>query len=133
METTLQKSCGTETCGTETAKSQSRPTLVPKSDIFETEEGLSILAEMPGVDEKHISLDLDKGVLTIKGEVVSEEHPDHNLSYWERRDGNYQRSFRLSDEIDTEKITASIKDGILKIDLPKAAESKPRKIAVKAK
>jgi HSP20 family molecular chaperone IbpA len=87
---------------------------------------------MPGVNEKQMNVDLDKDVLTIRGEVTLEDSSGHELTYSDHRPADFQRSFRLSDEIDTEKIEASLKNGVLRLYLPKAAVAKPRKILVKA-
>jgi HSP20 family molecular chaperone IbpA len=113
-------------------RTHTRPTAVPFCDIYETEDGLTILADLPGVDEKHMNVDLDKDVLTIKGEVSVQDHSGDELTYSDHRPADFQRSFRLSDGIDSEKIEASLKNGVLELYLPKVAAAKPRKIQVNA-
>jgi len=104
---------------------------VPRADIYETSDGLVLLADMPGVDENSIELTLEKNVLTINGTVEFERPVNYSMAYTEYEVGDYQRSFTLSDEIDRDNIQASVKNGVLRLYLPKAAPVKARKIAVK--
>jgi HSP20 family molecular chaperone IbpA len=106
------------------------PVYAPRCDIFENHDGLVLLADMPGVDEKSIAIDLESGVLTITGKVSEEQYPGRELAYREYRMGDFERSFTLSDEVDTDKIEATIKNGVLQVFLPKMEKAKPRKIAV---
>jgi HSP20 family protein len=105
---------------------------VPKVDIYSEEDGVVILVEMPGVDENDLDINLEKRVLTINGYVSPDEPEGYDLSYNEYNVGDYQRSFTLPDEIDTDGIEASISNGILKLSLRKAPEAQARKIAVSA-
>jgi len=75
---------------------------------------------------------LDKNVLTITGSIVSDEMKDYRLAYAEYETGDYQRAFTLSNEIDIQKIEASVKNGVLRLVLPKAEAAKPKKIIVQA-
>lgn len=102
----------------------------PSVDIIEHREDVVLLADMPGVDEKSVDLTLEKDLLTIHGSVERTEHEKHRLVFSEYRVGDYERSFKLSDEIDREKITATVKDGVLKLVLPKADKAKTKKIPV---
>lgn len=107
-------------------------TFVPRVDIYETSDSLLLIADMPGVDEKTVDIELDKNTLTIVGNVAPEVVKDKSLIYSEYETGDYERSFTLSDEIDREKICATVKNGVLRLELPKAEKVKPKKIAIKA-
>lgn len=105
---------------------------VPRVDIYETRETIFVMADMPGVDENSVEITLEKGVLTINGYLEPEEPEGFNLAYAEYDVGDYQRSFKLSNEIDQEHIEASVSNGVLNLRLPKAGPAKARKIAVRA-
>jgi len=113
-------------------RTRTRKVFVPRTDIYENEDALIVVAEMPGVDEKAVDIKVDRKVLTITGRVADEQIEDHSLVYTEYETGDYERSFTLTDEVDIAKIEASMKQGLLRITLPKAQEAKPRKIMVKA-
>jgi HSP20 family protein len=108
------------------------PTFLPAVDIFESEREITLLADMPGVKAKDLSIDLRESVLTIEGQVETPESADETELLREYRTGNYFRQFTLSEMIDQSKIDAEIKEGVLRLRLPKVEEAKPRKIAVKA-
>lgn len=108
------------------------PVYVPRSDIFETEDKVTVIADMPGVDENSVDIVLEKNTLTIRGFVEPERHEGYTLSYAEYGVGDYERSFVLSNEIDQDKIEASMKDGVLHLVLPKVDEVKTGRIQVKA-
>jgi HSP20 family protein len=86
---------------------------------------------MPGVKAKDLDIDLQKSVLTIKGDVPSPEGPSETDVFREYNTGSYVRQFALSDAIDQSKIDAELKDGVLKLVMPKAEKAVPRKISVK--
>jgi HSP20 family molecular chaperone IbpA len=100
-------------------------------DIYETNEGMTVIADMPGINEENIDITLEQNVLTINGYVASQRPEDYSLAYAEYRVGDYQRRFTLSDQIDKEKIEATVKDGVLRLQLPKA-EPATKKISVTA-
>jgi HSP20 family protein len=106
-------------------------TWIPAFDIAEKEEEYLITAELPGMDMKDIDITFTDGLLTVKGEKKQEKE-DKGKDYHriERRYGSFQRSFRVPEKVDTNKIEASYKDGILKLVLPKAEESRAKKIKV---
>jgi len=108
-----------------------RRVFLPRCDIYETENEIVIVADMPGVDEKSIDITLEKNVLTMVGRVEPEEPSKHCLAYAEYETGDYERVFTLSDEVDRDGISASTKNGVLRLVLPKAGPAKSRKIAVK--
>lgn len=107
-------------------------TFVPRVDIYETKEALFLIADMPGVDEKTVDVELEKNVLTISGRVENGKVKDYSLVFSEYEVGDYERTFTLSDEIDREKIKASVKQGVLRLELPKAEKVKPKKITINA-
>lgn len=107
-------------------------TFLPRVDIYENKDSLFLLADMPGVDEKTVDIELEKNVLTITGRVENGHVKDAAIMYSEYEIGDYERVFTLSDEIDRDKIVATVKNGVLRLELPKAEKVKPKKIAIKA-
>ena len=100
----------------------------PAVDIFETEEGLTLVADLPGVDKEALKIDLDQGLLTLQANGKS-----HVVGDSIRREflhGSFYRQFQLSDEIDSENITAELKNGVLTLLLPKSCASRPRRIEI---
>ncbi len=120
--------------GGEVQAERTRPCRVytPAVDIVEAKDRIEVFADMPGVDEASVELMLEKNVLTIYGKVETDIPENHRLAVAEYGVGDYQRVFTLSDEVDRERIEATVKNGILQIVLPKAAAAKTRKIAVRA-
>lgn len=109
---------------------------VPAVDIAEKDNAYEVTAELPGMDEKNVEVKYSDGMLTIKGEKEEkqeEKKKDYHLS--ERRYGSFQRSFSVPNDIDGDKIEASVKKGVLTVTLPKSAEAakKERKIPVSTK
>jgi len=105
-------------------------TYLPAVDIYETPEGLHLWADMPGVDEQSLNISLDSGVLTIEGQVEVKEYEQLQPVYTEYNVGNYVRRFTLSNDVDSERITARMRSGVLELDIPKAERAKPRRITV---
>ena len=114
------------------ANEQTRPgrTYVPEVDIYETQDGLWLWADMPGVDENSLEVHVADNVLSIEGRVALQEYDNLNPVYTEYNVGNYSRRFSLSNEIDAEHIKARMTNGVLALELPKAERAKPRRIAV---
>jgi len=112
---------------------QTKPGIVftPAVDIFETEKELTLLADMPGVKSDNLSIGLNKNVLTMSGEVEAPEGENETEVLREYETGKYFREFTLSNEIDQTKIDAILKDGVLRLTLPKVEAVRPRKIEVK--
>lgn len=103
----------------------------PSVDIFEEENNIVIKAEIPGVDKENISIDVNDGILTLKGEKSLETEEKEEKYY--RREmsyGKFERSFRLPGDVNTENINADYKDGVLKVAIPKPEEPKTKKITV---
>ncbi len=113
---------------------QTRPGIVftPEVDIFETDQEITLLADMPGVAPNDINIDLHEGVLTLSGKVKPWETAEEADVLIEFEIGKYYRQFTLSDIIDQDKIGAKIEDGVLRLTLPKAQKAMPRKIKVTA-
>jgi HSP20 family protein len=104
----------------------------PQVDILERKEDIVVTADMPGVDEKSVDISLEKNILTIYGAVEEETLTGYRPFYAEYGLGDYERVFTLSDEIDRDRIQATVKNGVLKVVLPKAEGAKSRKITVRA-
>jgi HSP20 family molecular chaperone IbpA len=108
------------------------PTFKPPVDIFETDTEIVLLADLPGVQAKDLDVDLRESILTLTGTVDSPEGPEELDVLKEYLTGKYFRQFTLSEAIDQSKIDAELKDGVLRLTLPKVAKQAPRKIEVKA-
>lgn len=104
---------------------------VPRVDIYETDDAIHLIADIPGADENTIDITLEKNELTIDAEVHAEKPEDYSLTYAEYGIGSFRRKFNLSNEIDQDKIVAEVKDGVLRLKLPKS-EKVTQKIKVKA-
>ena len=104
---------------------------VPRADIYEVEDQIVIVADVPGAEKGSIDVTLEKNILTIDAYVNPVAPEGYALSFAEYEIGDYQRSFRLSDEIDRDKIQASVRDGVLRLYLPKSGAARTRKISVK--
>jgi HSP20 family protein len=104
---------------------------IPAVDIYETEEDVTVIAEMPGVGAAGVDVTLEDDVLTIRGRKEEEDQPQARVLLQEYEIGNFQRRFTVAETIDQNNIKASMNNGMLKVVLPKAAPAKPRKIEVK--
>jgi len=116
----------------EMERTRERSVFIPRTDIYERDDALVLVADMPGVDEKTIDINVDRRVLTITGRVATEQVENYRLTYAEYETGDFERSFTLTEEVDVEKIEATVKNGVLRLVLPKSEEAKPRKSTVKA-
>lgn len=104
----------------------------PRVDIYETGDRLVLLADMPGVDTDDLDIRVESDELTIHGRVDETPVEGHQPAWREYGQGDYHRTFLLPEEVDTEKIDATLKQGVLRLELPKAESAKPRKIEVKS-
>src|ERR1700757_3104440 len=109
-----------------------RPVFLPPADIYETKDAIVVLAEMPGVSSDGVDISLERRVLTIRGRSAGNEHRGYQQVYNEFADGDYERVFTLSENIDRDRIEATLKDGVLQLVLPKAEAARARKIELKA-
>ena len=116
-----------------TPAEQMKPGLVfnPTVDIYETETEIIVLADMPGVKAKDLSIDLKENLLTLDGDVEKQEAAGEEYLAMEYKTGRYYRQFSISEQIDQKKIKAELKDGVLQLTLPKVEKATPRKIEVK--
>lgn len=106
-------------------------TFVPTTDIYESDQALTLVMEMPGVDKSNIDVGVENDVLTVAGRVDFSKYEKLQPVYTEYMIGHYRRSFSLSpSRIDQDEIRAETKDGVLTLTLPKAEQAKPRKITV---
>jgi len=105
---------------------------LPAVDIYEDAEGLTLTAELPGIDPKAVEVKIENQVLTLDGERKA-ERADHSEGYHRRESwsGRFSRSFGLPSTVDVERVHAEHKNGILRVFLPRREESKPRQIQVK--
>jgi len=106
---------------------------VPPLDVFETQEGYTLTLELPGLSSKDVAVECEKGELVIRGEKKWEAPKGSEVVRAERVLGTFERRITLSDLTDETKITASMKDGVLSIHLPKKPEAKPRTIQIEVK
>jgi HSP20 family protein len=104
--------------------------LMPPVDIFEDAQALTVLADMPGVASGQLTIDLHEGVLTITGHATAAEGANEAPVLQEYQAGTFQRSFTLSEAIDQARIQAILKNGVLRLRLPKAERAKPRQITI---
>jgi HSP20 family protein len=104
----------------------------PHADIFETESGVTLLVDLPGVEKEDVTVEVKENILAISGNRTVEETVDESRYYRrERSYGPFRRSFGMRGAIAPEKIKASFKNGVLKIELAKPLEEKPRQVSVK--
>lgn len=103
----------------------------PTMDIYEDKEAIKVYVDLPGMQKKDVAISIEENVLTVKGERKFEEE-DKKKNYYriERSYGTFRRSFALPNNVDTGKISANMKDGILTIYVPKKEESKPKEIEI---
>ena len=117
-----------------TQAEQTRPGSVytPDVDIFESDKEITLLADMPGVATRNLSIDLHDDVLTLTGEAETDGAESEEPILVEYGVGKFHRQFTLSEVIDQARITAELKDGVLRLVLPKVEKAAPRKITVSA-
>ncbi len=103
---------------------------VPYTDIYETENALTVVMEMPGVERENIDIGIEKDVLQVEGRIDFSRYAEMEPVYTEYNIGHYTRKFSLSSKIDQQRISAEMADGVLTLTLPKAEEAKPRRIPI---
>jgi len=107
-------------------------TFLPHTDIYETPEALVVVMEMPGVNREHADITVEDDILSVAGRIDFSKYEKFQPVYTEYNIGHYQRRFSLTpNNFDARKISAEMKDGVLKVVLPKAEQVKPRKIELK--
>jgi HSP20 family protein len=103
---------------------------LPTADIYEGQNELTVILEMPGVEKGKVDIRVEDGVLTVQGRLDLSKYNGLQPLYTEYNIGHYARSFRLSSKIDQSRIAAEMKDGVLSLKLPKAEQAKPRSIQI---
>jgi HSP20 family protein len=103
---------------------------LPQTDIFETDQALTLIIEMPGTDKDKVDVRVENDMLQIEGWINFSRYDGLQPLYTEYNIGNYARSFQLSSKIDQERISAELRDGVMTLVLPKSEQAKPRKITV---
>jgi len=111
---------------------QQQPFVVPPVDVFEDASGITLLADLPGVAKDRLDIRVDGDVLVLEATASTTGPQNMELVYGEAQVPSYRRRFTLSRELDTTRIDAQLKDGVLRLAIPKAEEAKPRRIAVQA-
>ena len=106
--------------------------LRPPVDIYEDADGITLMADMPGVSRDRLTIEVDKDMLTLEGDARIEMTAGMEALYADVRSTRYRRSFTLSGELETGQIDASLKDGVLSVRIPKRAEVRPRRIEIRA-
>lgn len=102
-------------------ETRERRAYAPAVDIVDGKDATTLVLDLPGVEEKDVDITIEKNILTLRASQKDSEVSDHNLAYSEYGTGDYQRSFALSDEISRDEISATLRDGVLKLRLPKSA------------
>jgi HSP20 family protein len=105
---------------------------VPDVNIYEFDDSLKLWADMPGVKERDVSVTLKDGVLTIVGKVATDMYAGLRPLYTEYNVGNYYREFAVNEDIDDSKISATLRNGVLELELPKKEQAKPKRIEVRS-
>jgi HSP20 family protein len=103
---------------------------VPYADIYETDDALAVVMEMPGVEKKDLNIGLENDVLKVDGRIDFSKYESMEPVYSEYNVGHYARSFTLSNKVDRDKISANLEDGVLTLTLSKAKQAQPRKIDI---
>jgi len=105
---------------------------VPATDIYETDEGLTLVAELPGVKAGGLEVTVEENLLVMRGRPQSEAKPDGEVLLQEFASGEFYRAFQLPADYDASKIQATLKEGVLTLKLPKSERMRPRRIEVKS-
>lgn len=103
----------------------------PRVSLFDTGAGLVFLAEVPGMTTKDLQIQIENDVLTVSGERKALVPPGYTAHRRERASTSFTRSFNLPVRVDSEKVNATLKDGVLRLEMPKVAEAQPRQITIK--
>jgi len=112
-------------------RARDRHVFTPRADIIESEHEFVVIADVPGADDKTVEITLERNVLTLRATPPTEQPEDYSLVYSEYAVGDFERSFVLSDQIEREGIQARVKDGVLRLHLPKSKVAKTQKIVVR--
>jgi HSP20 family protein len=122
----------TNTPTVRSSEAQAQPAALPAVDVFEDAAGITLLADMPGVPKERLDVKVEADTLSIEGQVDAQTPEGLEAVYAEVRVPRYRRTFTLSRELDTSKVEANLKDGVLTLRIPKQAHAQPRRIEVRA-
>ncbi|BAN49297.1 Hsp20/alpha crystallin family protein [Metapseudomonas resinovorans] len=107
-------------------------TLLPRVDVFEDDNGIQLIADLPGVPKERLVVNVEGDTLVLEGEIMPEMSEQLEAVYAEVQLSRFRRAFTLSSELDTTRIDAELRDGVLNLRVPKHAHAQPRKIVVKS-
>lgn len=110
---------------------QETPTMIPRVDVLEDETGITLLADLPGVSRESLELHVEGDSLTIEGAVTAATPEAMEATYAEVRVPRFRRSFTLSRELDGARIEAQLRDGVLRLRIPKQEHAQPRRVTIK--
>jgi len=130
MNSQIQTSDRRDTQARQSTVDQDQPFVVPAVDVFENESGITLLADLPGVARDRLGVRVDGDSLWIEATASTAGPQQMQLIYGEAQYPSYRRQFTLSRELDASRIEASLKDGVLKLSIPRLEEAKPRRIEV---
>lgn len=116
----------------ETERTRECRCFIPRTDIYEYEDTIVLVIDMPGIHENAIEITLEKDILEVKGFAQVEDYEGLSLVKAEYEPGDFERKFRVSDSIDRDNINATFTNGVLRLELPKADTAKTKKISVKS-
>ena len=125
LETPMKKELSTKEEKTKPGKFY-----MPDTDIYETDEALVVVMDMPGVEKKNIDIKVEKNVLSVEGQIDFAKYENLKPVYTEYNVGHFSRSFSISQDIDSAAISANVEDGVLTLRLPRVKEAAPRRIEV---
>jgi len=108
------------------------PTCAPRTDIVETADRVTLYMDVPGADPDSLDVTLDRRILSITARVVSSVPPGYAPVHLEFRDGHYERRFAFSESMDGDHIDATLKDGVMRLDIPKLKDSPKKKVVVRS-
>jgi len=108
------------------------PVFRPDVDILERTDAYVIFADLPGADDKHVDVRLEKGILSLDARLATQPEPDWSPVHVEYRIGDFHREFRISEDVDPGAVSALMRNGVLELTLPKSETHRPRTIAIQA-
>ncbi|MGZ8981963.1 MAG: Hsp20/alpha crystallin family protein [Burkholderiaceae bacterium] len=120
-----------QTAGRQEQRRQETPTMIPRVDVLEDDMGITLLADLPGVPREGLEIHVEGDSLMIEGEVAAATPEAMEAAYAEVRVPRYRRSFTLSRELDGGRIEAQLKDGVLRLRIPKQEHAQPRRVSIK--
>jgi HSP20 family molecular chaperone IbpA len=113
-------------------RTRARRVHTPATDIYETEQGLVLLIDLPGVVPEAVDVTLEQGVLTVRAHTEDRPPPGYSLVHQEYQSGDFERAFTLSEEVDAGRIEAQLNDGVLRLFVPKATRAEGRRIQARS-